>query len=88
MNKWIRMIVLSLVILLTTSCGLFKHSSKVDGFCSQAAFIDTQEYKPVAPATTSDKEFHKVAGENVAKQHGVIRAYDSLRECWDYWIQK
>lgn len=54
-------------------------------FCSSSALIDTNEYAPKAPVTTSDREFHVVAGQNVSKQLVVIRAYDNLRECWDYW---
>ena len=88
MSKWKKLLGLMLATCLLTSCGVFSRSSKVDGFCSTSAFISTQDYKPTAPVTNKDEEFHKVAGENVSKQHTVIRAYDSLRECWDYWIEE
>ena len=75
------------MILLTASCALFNPSLKGKAFCSSAAFIDTSTVKPVAPQTTSDKEFHTVAGTNVKNQHKVITAYDNLRECWDYFVE-
>lgn len=87
MLKSITMSVLLAAILLQTSCALFKNSYKDKAFCSSAAFIDTSKVKPVAPQTTSDKEFHAIAGVNIQNHHRVIVAYDNLRECWDYFVE-
>ena len=88
MKQLIQTSALLLAILATTSCGHSKNSLKGEAFCSTAAFVDTSKLKPVAPETSSDTEFHKVAGVNVKNQHKVIGAYDSLRECYDHWTKK
>lgn len=70
-----------------TSCGVSKTSLKDKAFCSSSAFIDTKTVQPIAPQSTSDTEFHMVAGTNVKNQHKIIGAYDNLLECWNYFVK-
>ena len=87
MNKYLLLTLTVVVSLSSTSCALFKPSLKANAFCSSSAFVEKGAIKPVAPATTSDKEFHQIAAENVKRQHTAVTAYTNLRECWDYFTK-
>jgi hypothetical protein len=70
-----------------TSCGTFKTwRDKDNAYCSASAFVDSEKLKPKAPQTADIKEFKKVAGQNIVDGRIMKQAYDSLRECWEYWV--